>query len=93
VEGNVVIGEGGEVRDEHGNVLFMKNRRTDLLINRKKDEEAKFKDLVKLQRVKQTQKLAKSFLDLNLIVGSSKRRVRRSMLGLQFLEKGSYQTT
>jgi hypothetical protein len=38
IEGNVVIGEGGEVRDEHGNVLFMKNRRTDLLINRKKDE-------------------------------------------------------
>ena len=38
LEGNVVIGEGGEVRDEHGNVLFMKNRRTDLLINRKKDE-------------------------------------------------------
>ena len=43
------------------------------------------------QKIKHSQKIAKSFFDRNLVVGSSRRRLRRSMLGLQFLEKGSYQ--
>ena len=69
----------------------MKNRTTDLLINKKKEDEMQLKNLMKKQRIKAHQKLSRSLLDRNLIVGSSKRRVRRSMLGLQFLEKGSYQ--
>jgi hypothetical protein len=35
--------------------------------------------------------MGKSFLDRNLIVSSSKKRIKRAILGLQFLEKGSYQ--
>lgn len=79
------------MRDEQGNLLFMKNRTTELLINKKKDEEAQMKSMAKKQRIKFHQRLGKSFLDRNLIVSSSKKRVRRSILGLQFLEKGSYQ--
>lgn len=69
----------------------MKNRTTDLLINKKKDEEAQLKSMAKKQRIKFHQRLGKTFLDRNLIVSSNKKRVRRSILGLQFLEKGSYQ--
>ncbi len=49
------------------------------------------KKLAERQKIKLHQKLSKSLLDRNLIVGTSKKRIRRSMLGLQFLEKGSYQ--
>jgi len=65
--------------------LFVKNRTTDLLINKKKDEENLLKNLVKKQKIKAHQKLSRSILDRNLIVGSNKKRVRRSLLGLQFL--------
>ena len=81
----------GHARDQEGNLLFIKNRKTDLLINKKKDEEIQIKNLLKKQRVKFSQKLERAFFDRNLVVGSNKRRARRSMLGLQFLEKGSYQ--
>lgn len=36
-EEKVTIDESGQVRDEQGNLLFMKNRTTQLLINKKKD--------------------------------------------------------
>lgn len=49
------------------------------------------KILLKKQKIKLHQRLGKSFLDRNLIVSSAKKRNRRSILGLQFLEKGSYQ--
>jgi hypothetical protein len=87
----VTIDESGQVRDEQGNLLFMKNRTTELLINKKKDEEIQMKSLAKKQKIKLHQRLGKLFLDRNLIVSSSKKRTRRSILGLQFLEKGSYQ--
>lgn len=93
VEDKVKVDESGQIRDEQGNLLFVKNRTTDLLINKKKDEENQVKSLAKKQKIKLHQKLSRSLLDRNLIVGSSKKRVRRSMLGLRFLEKGSYQPT
>ena len=43
------------------------------------------KTLLKKQKIKLHQRLGKSFLDRNLIVSSSKKRNRRSILGLQFL--------
>lgn len=35
--------------------------------------------------------MSRNFLDRNLVVSGAKKRIRRSMLGLQFLEQGSYQ--
>ena len=51
------------------------------------------KKMVKRQKIKETQKLAKTFFDRNLLLSSNKKRIRRSLLGLQFLEKGAYQVT
>jgi hypothetical protein len=93
IEEKVTIDESGQVRDEQGNLLFVKNRTTELMINRKKEDELQLKNLAKKQRIKMHQKLSRSLLDRNLIVGTSRKRIRRSMLGLQFLEKGSYQPT
>ena len=90
-EEKVTIDESGQIRDEQGNLLFVKNRTTELIINKKKEDELQIKNLVKKQKIKVHQKLSRSLLDRNLIVGTSKRRLRRSILGLQFLEKGSYQ--
>jgi hypothetical protein len=87
-----MIDESGQIRDEQGNILFMKNRTTDLLINKKKEEEQQLKQMIKKQKIKLHQRISRSFLDRNLIVGSNKKRTRRSILGLQFLEKGSYQS-
>lgn len=47
--------------------------------------------MVRKQKIKLHQRMGKSFLDRNLIVSSSKKRNKRAVLGLQFLEKGSYQ--
>jgi hypothetical protein len=90
-EDRITVDESGQVRDEQGNLLFMKNRTTDLLINKKKDEEEQLRAMARKQKIKLHQRLGKSFLDRNLIVSSSKKRTKRSVLGLQFLEKGSYQ--
>jgi hypothetical protein len=79
------------VRDQEGNILFLKNRTTDLLINKNKEEEMLQRALVRKQKIKLHQRMGKSFLDRNLIVSSSKKRNKRAVLGLQFLEKGSYQ--
>jgi hypothetical protein len=47
----------------------------------------------KKQKIKFHDKLSKNFLDRNLVIMSgNKRRIKRSRLGLQFLEKGSYQS-
>lgn len=47
----------------------------------------------KKQKIKFHEKLSKNFLDRNLVIMSgNKRRIKRSRLGLQFFEKGSYQS-
>ena len=81
------------MRDKHGNIQFVKNEAISLAINKEKIAKDQRQNLINNQKVKQSKKIARSFLDRNLLVGSSKKRIRRSMLGLQFLEKGSYQTT
>ena len=46
----------------------------------------------KKQKIKFHEKLSKNLLDRNLVVAGNKKRIKRSKLGLQFLEKGSYQS-
>lgn len=47
----------------------------------------------KKQKIKYHENLSKKLKDLNLVVVSgNKRRIKRSRLGLQFMEKGSYQS-
>jgi hypothetical protein len=47
--------------------------------------------LSKKQRIKYHEKLSRGFLDRNLVVSGTRKRIRRGMIGLQLLEKGSYQ--
>lgn len=91
VKEKVKIDESGQARDESDNLLYVKNRTTELLINQKKEQDAQLKALKGKQKVKHTIKISRNLLDRNLFVSTSKKRLRRSLLGLQFLEQGSYQ--
>ena len=78
-------------KDEKGNFVIPKGYVPDSIVNKKDFDKEKIKELEKKKQMKNYEKRSKIFKDHGLVVGTSKRRLRRSKMGLQFLEEGAYQ--
>ena len=90
VKDEIVVDESGKARDKDGNIIFVENRATDLLINQKKEQEKSKRELEGKSRVKVQQRVSRQFFDKNLYVGTRNKKLRIMNSGLSFLEKGAY---
>lgn len=77
--------KSGQIRDKDGNLLLVKNRVAKLKFNQKIEDDLKVKNLAKVQKIRHNKKLALPFRDSNLVLGTNRKRTKKSMLGLQFL--------
>jgi hypothetical protein len=80
------------MRDEKGNLVFMKREVRQLLVNKNKERDIKAREMQSRQRKRfGDSSLNKVLNDKNIAVSTGKSRMKRSIAGLSFIEEGSLQ--
>lgn len=88
----VRIDQSGKMRDDKGNLVFVKKEARQLLVNKNKERDIKAREMQSRQRKRfGDSSLNKVLNDKNLAVSTGKSRVKRTIAGLNFIEEGSLQ--
>lgn len=86
-DSGIHVDASGKMRDKNDNLVFTKSQSLQLLANKNKDKVQKEKEMQLRQRKRLFDRVQhRSLKDTNLILSTSKKRINRTLAGLQFIE-------